>query len=89
MLNKQALQAGFEPVGANVRGITADEFFKSNQAFQELESQLAAKIVPENVSEVLALIKDTCHYKPTRRIVSLIEGIYRRLLEQQIRQPPG
>lgn len=89
LLNKQALQAGFEPVGANIRGVTADEFFKDNPAFEELESQLATKIVPENVSEVLALIKDTCHYKPTRRIVSLIESIYRKLLEQQAQQPPG
>jgi hypothetical protein len=81
MLNKQACQAGFEPVGANVRGVTADDFFKGNPAFHALEEQLAAKIVPENVTEVLALIKDTNHYKPTRRIVSLIEGIYRKLLD--------
>jgi hypothetical protein len=81
LLNRHACQAGFEPVGANVRGVTADDFFKGNPAFQALEEQLAAKIVPENVSEVLALIKEANHYKPTRRIVGLIESIYRKLLE--------
>lgn len=83
MLNRYACQAGFEPIGANTRGITVDEFFKANQPFIALEEQLARQIVPENVSEVFALIKETNYYKPTRRVVSRIEGIYRKLLEQK------
>lgn len=81
-LDNEALKAGFEPVGANCRGITVDDFFKSNTAFAQLEEQLAVKLVAENVSEVFELIKDASHYKPSRRIVNTIEGIYLRLLEQ-------
>jgi hypothetical protein len=83
MLNRQACQSGFEPIGANTRGITSDDFFKSNAQFMALEEQLAARIVPENVSEVFALIKETSYYKPTLRVVNRIESIYRKLLEQK------
>lgn len=82
-LNQEAIKAGFEPVGANCRGITADDFFKANSEFTHLEDHLLRKIVPENVSEVFELIKDASYYKPTRRIVNAIEGIYLKLLEQK------
>ncbi len=81
-LDNEAMKAGFEPVGANCRGITVDDFFKSNAEFSQLEERLAAKLAPENISEIFELIKEANHYKPTRRIVNAIEGIYLRLLEQ-------
>ena len=82
-LNLEAIKAGFEPVGANCRGVTADDFFKANPVFTQLEDHLLQKLVPENVSEVFELIKDASYYKPTRRIVNAIEGIYLKLLEQR------
>lgn len=89
-LNQEAIKSGFEPVGANCRGLTADEFFKANTEFAYLEERLLRKIVPENVTEVFELIKDANYYKPTRRIVNAIEGIYLKLLEQQrSKEQPG
>jgi hypothetical protein len=81
-LDAEAQKAGFEPVGANCRGITVDDFFKTNAEFIQLEEQLAKKLVPENVSEVFELIKDANYYKPTCQIVKVIETIYLERLEQ-------
>lgn len=91
MLNREALRAGFEPVGAYHQGITTDSFFQANPAFQAMESELASKIGPENVSEVFELIKETDSYKPTSKVLSVIERTYLRLIsaKQNPSEPAG
>lgn len=80
MLNREALKAGFEPVGAYHKGITSDAFFQANLEFQTMEDQLARKIGPDNVSEVFELIKETHNYKPTGKVLCAIERTYKRLI---------
>jgi hypothetical protein len=80
MLNREALKAGFEPVGAYNQGITTDAFFQTNIEFQTMEDQLARKIGPENVSEVFELIKEADHYKPSGKVLGVIEHTYLRLI---------
>ena len=80
MLNREALQAGFEPVGANNQGLSTADFFQANAKFQTMETQLADKIVPENVSEVFELIKASSNYKPTGKVLAVIEQTYQLLI---------
>lgn len=80
VLDKIACQASFDPVGAVREGNTADAYFRGHPEFNRLELELARKICPANVSEVLTLVKDTSYYTPTRRIVSVMEVVYRQML---------
>lgn len=80
LLDRLACKANFDPVGAVANGKTSDEFFRNNAEFNRLESELALKIAPNNVSEILSLIKDTSYYTPTRRIVTVMEVVYQHML---------
>lgn len=80
MLDKLACQANFDPVGSLYDGKTADAFFQGHPEFNKLELELARKICPANVSEVLTLVKESGYYTPTRRIVVVIETVYRKML---------
>lgn len=80
LLDRIACQSSFDPVGAAYEGRTADEFFWEHPEFNRLESELGRKICPTNVSEVFTLMKEASYYTPTRRIIRLIEAIYRRQL---------
>lgn len=88
MLDRTACQANFDPVGAAHDGKTADAFFQEHQTFNELESELALKICSSNVSEVMVLVRDSSYYTPTRRIVSVIEAVYRHMLSGDIQGGP-
>jgi len=87
LLDRLACQTGFEPVGALLDGRTPDEFFRGYPEFNRLEAELARKICPANVSDVLTLIQQTEHYAPTRRIVSLMGAVYRQLLAEGGTEP--
>jgi hypothetical protein len=80
MLNREALRAGFEPVSAYTQGVSTDSFFAGNPEFQALEEQLAGKIGPDNVSEVFELLKESHCYKPSQRVLGVIERTYKRLI---------
>lgn len=80
MLDRIACQANFDPVGAVQDCKTSDAFFRGHEEFNRLEAELARKICSSNVSEVLTLVKDSSYYTPTRRIVTIIEAVYRHML---------
>ncbi len=79
-LDQLANQAFFDPVGAVQQGKTSDDYFKDDPTFYQLETELADRISPDNVSEVFALIKDAESYTPSRRVVAVLELVYRYML---------
>jgi hypothetical protein len=83
-------KAGFEPVGAIERWGSIDGFLDLHPELRRQEEQLAEKIRPENVTEVLDLLQRTEHYKPSSRIMNAMsECLQKRLAlnEPSMAQP--
>src|SRR5262249_13458798 len=82
-LDTEAHKAGFEPIGALNRGVSADEFFKGNTKFQDLETQLAGKNKPDNVPEVFDLIQQSDRYTPTRSVIQVLVEQFQNIIERR------
>lgn len=70
-LDREATKAGFYTTRES-----SNAFFKSYPEIARLESELMAKLTPDNVSEVLQLIHETDCYQPTRQVFLAIQVLY-------------
>lgn len=75
-LEHEALKAGFNPVSNHQQGQTPDAYSAAYPEIGTLEASLILKINPENVSEILELIRETDCYKPTCHVLQAIKATY-------------